>query len=615
MDPSFADRYLNEGFSGGEKKRNEILQMAILEPELAILDETDSGLDIDALQVVAKRRPGGAARPARARRRCHHPLPAPARPPRARPRAHPRRRPHRRVAAGRAGRAARARGLRGMALTDDRPDLDVAAHQEGLPDPRARGARQAPRLPRLGVVVAEAPGRARRDGRATTRLPTPTCTAASTRSPRRPPPRSRTPAAKVARFIGAAARPRGRLHQERHRGDQPGRLPWGRANLGPATPSCSPRWSTTPTSCRGSCSPTSAASSCAGSRSPTTATSTSPTSTGCSTAPSWSAFTAMSNVLGTLTPVAPPRRRRPRRRRARARRRRQYVPHLPTDVAGWDADFVGFTGHKMLGPTGIGVLWGREELLEAMPPFLGGGEMIRDVRLDGFTAERAARGSSRPARRRSPRPSASAPPSTTSTASAWTRSASTRWRSPPTPCARSPSASATTSRSTARPSRPSAGGVLSLRLRRPPPPRHLPGARRARRVRAGRPPLRQAAHARARRRRHRPGVALRLQRRGRRRRAGRRPRRRRRRSSPSDRTGRIATRCPASKTSTARSSSTTTATPGTGASCDAPPAPRVEGFNPLCGDEIVSTSTSTTAPSPTSASAARAARSASRRPR
>jgi len=53
IDPSFADRYLNEGFSGGEKKRNEILQMAILEPELAVLDETDSGLDIDALRVVA----------------------------------------------------------------------------------------------------------------------------------------------------------------------------------------------------------------------------------------------------------------------------------------------------------------------------------------------------------------------------------------------------------------------------------------------------------------------------------------------------------------------------------------------------------------------------------
>jgi Fe-S cluster assembly ATP-binding protein len=53
MDPSFADRYLNEGFSGGEKKRNEILQMAVLEPDLAILDETDSGLDIDALRTVA----------------------------------------------------------------------------------------------------------------------------------------------------------------------------------------------------------------------------------------------------------------------------------------------------------------------------------------------------------------------------------------------------------------------------------------------------------------------------------------------------------------------------------------------------------------------------------
>ncbi len=54
MDPKFAERYLNEGFSGGEKKRNEILQMLMLEPRLAIMDETDSGLDIDALQVVAR---------------------------------------------------------------------------------------------------------------------------------------------------------------------------------------------------------------------------------------------------------------------------------------------------------------------------------------------------------------------------------------------------------------------------------------------------------------------------------------------------------------------------------------------------------------------------------
>jgi Fe-S cluster assembly ATP-binding protein len=54
MDPAFLDRSMNEGFSGGEKKRNEILQMALLEPKLAVLDETDSGLDIDALRIVAK---------------------------------------------------------------------------------------------------------------------------------------------------------------------------------------------------------------------------------------------------------------------------------------------------------------------------------------------------------------------------------------------------------------------------------------------------------------------------------------------------------------------------------------------------------------------------------
>ena len=76
MDPSFGDRYLNEGFSGGEKKRNEILQLAILEPELAILDETDSGLDIDALGRGGPRRRGGAPGPAGARRAGRHPLPA-----------------------------------------------------------------------------------------------------------------------------------------------------------------------------------------------------------------------------------------------------------------------------------------------------------------------------------------------------------------------------------------------------------------------------------------------------------------------------------------------------------------------------------------------------------
>ena len=63
----------------------------------------------------------------------------------------------------------------------------------------------------------------------------------------------------------------------------------------------------------------------------------------------------------------------------------QWVPHQPTEVTAWDADFVAVTGHKMLGPTGIGALWGRRELLDAMPPFLGGGSMIQNVTVDGFT--------------------------------------------------------------------------------------------------------------------------------------------------------------------------------------------------------------------------------------
>ena len=165
MDPTFADRYLNEGFSGGEKKRNEILQMAILEPELAILDETDSGLDIDALQGRGPGSAGGPQGPTRPRRAGHHPLPAAARPPRS-----PTSCTSSSTAASStrrhgAGRTTRARGLRGIPVTDHRSALDVAGHQGRLPDPRSRDRRQPPRLPRLGHHVAEAAVGARRDDR------------------------------------------------------------------------------------------------------------------------------------------------------------------------------------------------------------------------------------------------------------------------------------------------------------------------------------------------------------------------------------------------------------------------------------------------------------------
>jgi len=97
------------------------------------------------------------------------------------------------------------------------------------------------------------------------------------------------------------------------------------------------------------------------------------------------AVTAASNVTGDLPPV---RRLADAAHAARATvlvDASQWVPHQPTDVTAWDADFVAVTGHKMLGPTGIGALWGRRELLDAMPPFLGGGSMIQNVTVDGFT--------------------------------------------------------------------------------------------------------------------------------------------------------------------------------------------------------------------------------------
>jgi cysteine desulfurase/selenocysteine lyase len=96
-------------------------------------------------------------------------------------------------------------------------------------------------------------------------------------------------------------------------------------------------------------------------------------------------FTAMSNVLGTITPVTQLCAAAHAAGALAIVDACQFVPHNVTDVQAWGADFAMFSSHKMVGPSGVGVLWGREELLEAMPPFLGGGNMIADVRLDGFT--------------------------------------------------------------------------------------------------------------------------------------------------------------------------------------------------------------------------------------
>lgn len=97
------------------------------------------------------------------------------------------------------------------------------------------------------------------------------------------------------------------------------------------------------------------------------------------------AFTGMSNVLGSMPPVAEITHRARAHGALAVVDGAQLVAHAEVDVQALGADFLAFSGHKMLGPTGIGVLWGRPDRLEEMEPFEGGGEMISDVRLDGST--------------------------------------------------------------------------------------------------------------------------------------------------------------------------------------------------------------------------------------
>ncbi len=95
-------------------------------------------------------------------------------------------------------------------------------------------------------------------------------------------------------------------------------------------------------------------------------------------------ISTMSNVLGTINPVAHVAEVAHGAGAVVVADGAQLVPHAPVDVRKLGVDFIAFSGHKMMGPTGIGVLWGRAELLDAMDPFLGGGGMILDVKLDSF---------------------------------------------------------------------------------------------------------------------------------------------------------------------------------------------------------------------------------------
>ncbi len=98
------------------------------------------------------------------------------------------------------------------------------------------------------------------------------------------------------------------------------------------------------------------------------------------------AFTHMSNVLGTINPAQEMTKMAHDSGAIVLIDGAQSVPHFPVDIQAIDADFLVFSGHKMCGPTGVGVLFGKKNLLEEMPPFLGGGDMIKRVELRSFTS-------------------------------------------------------------------------------------------------------------------------------------------------------------------------------------------------------------------------------------
>ena len=342
---------------------------------------------------------------------------------------------------------------------------------------------------------------------------------------------TRSARAKVARFIGAPLAARDRVHQERHRGASTWSPTRGAApTCAPATSSCSPRWSTTPTSCP------------------------------------WLMLAGGARHRAALHPArrrrhARPRRPRPAARRGQAARRHGHVERARHAHAGRASSPTPPTpparscmvdGAPVRAPPAHRRHGARVRLLRLHRP--------QDARPDRHRRAVGPRGAARrhaavPRRRRDdPR----RPPRRLDAATSipWKfeagtppiaeaiglgaavdylealghgrRARTTRSRSPATP-SRTLAERFGDDLTHPRPADPTQrGGVLSFAFQRRAPPRHLPGARRARRVRAGRPPLRQAADAAARRRGHGPGIVLRLQRRGRHRRPRRRARRRRR---------------------------------------------------------------------------------------
>ena len=417
MDEGFASRYVNEGFSGGEKKRLEMLQLAMLEPEIAILDETDSGLDIDALRIVAEGvnamlspdigvllithyqrllnyiTPGRRARPRRGpdRQERRQGAGAPARG--VRLRADPARgRPvHRRAGRGPPRAAVPGRGARRGGGAGRRPRMTLTSEPAKAIDPNALRAD----FPILRTTVHGKP-LIYLDSASTSQKPQVVIDAVDEfyreynanvhrgiyEIGERSTAAYEKARAQVARFIGASDAHEIVFTRNATEAINLVAYSWGRKSIGrgdvivltemehhanlvpwqllvqekdgdlefiPITDDGVLRLDVFEVLLK--------------------------------LKPKLVAFTHVSNTLGTINPVEELTRMAHDAGALVLIDGAQAVPHVPVDVEAIGADFYAFSGHKMLAPTGSGALWARRELLESMPPFLAGGEMIREVHL------------------------------------------------------------------------------------------------------------------------------------------------------------------------------------------------------------------------------------------
>ena len=402
----FSSRYLNEGFSGGEKKRLEILQLALQKPSIAVLDETDSGLDIDALNIVAHggqhRRRGTTASASSSSpttsASCTSCSPSASRSC---------------TTGGSSRRAARSssssssakatagsrRGGRRRRLTLVRALADTAlAHEFPILAARdsstsTRGATsQTPRvvLDAMDDYYAQHHASVHRGVyplavEATERFEGARERIAGSRA--RPPAetiftRNATEALNLVAYAWGDANVGAGdaivvTEMEHHSNFVPWQLLAQRAGARPALPRRRRRRQARPRRARR-----------APRRRARARSSPSRTSRTCSARSTRSPRScARAHAAGAVVVVDGS----------------QAVPQIPVDVSAIGADFYAWTGHKAYGPTGVGVLHGRRELLEAMPPFLGGGDMINSVDFEPTPPGTTCRGSSRPARRRSPK--------------------------------------------------------------------------------------------------------------------------------------------------------------------------------------------------------------------